>query len=921
MSFDSQRTGKSMSLVDFLRGDKALPSLPSPTLTNPDMVLPFDSNGPALPTPPRTVRRTPSMNYFKDRTNDLQNARTPAPKKEKRGLMSRKMLLLRSRTGSGMAVNGSQQYSPRSVPSESDLNSGPNSAYASSPTLMDVGNLAPEQVNEKRLSFGGSSFNSEEYAAIPAFLAKYEPTDGTTTDDEMFDSDSPATKKYGYSVTIEGGLDAQRRQQEEDEHNSAILSKRAEQILANAKKRLNLMEGNLRGARDLVAPLTQANLKRATSLGSSHHTYAGGSRFQLDGYGAGSSPQDQALRPLHAQASSPTMGRDYAGHARGFSETVVPERAQTALSRPNSMIRSGRIPVKASDGSWTQGLRNSRSYDSLGDSPHHLIRERPLHSRGSPDSNLEPLPEDEASHRGATSPRNSTNIEYDRNNALRIQRPPSRADDLRDQMTSLKGKISTLRDRAREDSLRRQSLQNLRTPSPFNNAVASSPEYFYTQSPSYGSPILDTNAGIGHISASTSPETPPTPPKPWGSGHVIGSSGNAFAQQAAAQRRPDASTSPQRISEFGLPRQPSPEPVAPTQYQHKRTQSGTAIVQPAANRYAHHNPVRRSEVSSAHALTGTARQSMPGAYNDDGISPLPIDKSTMPDYNYVVSEDEAESVYEDAEDESPVVVAHEDRDDAFDYKHFFLHSAMVTYGNGRSRSSSDASSVTSVETARGPTAIGDDRDFDPSSSLFPPPTPETPERLKEIERNLHKRTLSADSVSSFATFATANEGHMSPEDRSRQQSALDWPMPPSELNSGPSSRRNSRPSTAIKRHIRGKDSSSDRADSGVGLPRRSNSDHVRSRPEANIASPPMSPLAVMHDPATIAVNALLDPNGRQLGMKDKAILFGLIDHLRRTVQKLQLEDEDQYESRVLRRRLDDATKALSAEQRPSSSKN
>jgi len=243
MSFDSLRHGHQMSALEFLR-DKPLPSVPSPTLTNPDMVLPsFDGDVHAsLPSPARTMKRTPSLNFFRDRMAEQQNARTPAPKKEKRGLMSRKMLLLRSRTGSGMTVNGGQQQqpAPRSVPSDSDTFSTYNSNYASSPTLMDVGNLAPEQVNEKRLSFGGSSFNSEDYAVIPAFLAKYEATDGTTTDDEMFDSDSPAPKRYGYSITIEGGLDAQRRQQEEAEHKSAMLSSRAEQILANAKKRLNV---------------------------------------------------------------------------------------------------------------------------------------------------------------------------------------------------------------------------------------------------------------------------------------------------------------------------------------------------------------------------------------------------------------------------------------------------------------------------------------------------------------------------------------------------------------------------------------------------------------------------------------------------------------------------------------------------------
>ncbi|KAK0274142.1 hypothetical protein LTR35_011935 [Friedmanniomyces endolithicus] len=959
MSFDSLRHGHQMSALEFLR-DKPLPSVPSPTLTNPDMVLPaFDGDVPAsLPSPPRTMRRTPSLNFFRDRMAEQQNARTQAPKKEKRGLMSRKMLLLRSRTSSGMTVNGGQQQqqqtAPRSVPSDSDTFSTYNSNYASSPTLMDVGNLAPEQVNEKRLSFGGSSFNSEDYAVIPAFLAKYEAIDGTTTDDEMFDSDSPAPKRYGYSVTIEGGLDAQRRQREEAEHKSAMLSSRAEQILANAKKRLNLMEGNLRGARDLVAPLTHANLKRATSLGSSHHTsYAG--RGGFDGYGAESPVRQYPVRPLTAQASSPTMGRDYVGHARGFSGTELPERPQTAFSKSHSMTRSGRIPVKASDGSWTQSLRSSQSYDSLGSNGAH--RERPLHAKGSPDSNLEPLAEDEASHR-ATSPRNSTGKD-DRHNALRIQRPPSRTDDLREQMTSLKGRISTLRDRAREDSLRRQSLQNLRTPSPFSNSAASPPEYFYTQSPSYGSPVLDTNAGIGHVSADNSPETPQAPPETWDASHTVSGSRNAFAQQAAAQRwRSDDHVSPGRVAKSVVPRKPLPEAATPMQNQHKRTQSGTMMVQPAADRYAHHQSSRSHDLPGAYAQDEAEAPASPGAYaEEDSELSLPTAESITPGYDHTVSDagdEENASVYQDAVAESPPVVAHEDRSDAFDYENFFLHSAMATYGNGstgRRGSHSSAETTTSVATARGPAAElteDHDFDFDPSSSLYPPPTPETPERLKEIERSLiHRRTLSDDSVSTFATFATADEGRLSPFDRSRQPSALDWPIPPSESiaparptsNSRPPSA--SRPITAIKRGpgsgvvaitaaAKHRSTSSERADSGVGLPKRANSGGCLSKTKQRtagptLASPPLSPRssgaapqnlqAYPHDPAKVVVNGLLNPLGKGLGLKDTAILFGLVENLRRVVAGLQQEGsgEGEFDARVLRVRLEEAAAVLEGE--------
>ena len=237
---------------------RPLPSLPSPTLTNPDMVLPNEpSRIPSLPSPPRNAwrERPPSLSYLRDKPNEGGRPRTASGasgtatpvKKEKRGLMSRKMMLLRSRTASNgiMQLNGNVKPVPRSVASEEEPRGSADygSGYASSPTLMDVGNLAPEQPEERRISTSAKSFASDEMNGMQQFLAKYdnkdEDKDELGTDDEL-ENESPATQRHSYSASIENGLDAQRRQQEEDEHNSAILSKRAEEILANAKKRLNV---------------------------------------------------------------------------------------------------------------------------------------------------------------------------------------------------------------------------------------------------------------------------------------------------------------------------------------------------------------------------------------------------------------------------------------------------------------------------------------------------------------------------------------------------------------------------------------------------------------------------------------------------------------------------------------------------------
>ena len=110
----------------------------------------------------------------------------------------------------------------------------------------EAGNLEPPVAGaeELRRASNASSFNSDEMAGMPEYLNRFS-RDGATPDDD-FDGDSPAPQRYGFAVTADTEIEAQRRQQQEDEQTSLFLSKRAELILANAKKRLNV--------RDVVRP-------------------------------------------------------------------------------------------------------------------------------------------------------------------------------------------------------------------------------------------------------------------------------------------------------------------------------------------------------------------------------------------------------------------------------------------------------------------------------------------------------------------------------------------------------------------------------------------------------------------------------------------------------------------------------------------
>lgn len=927
--------------------DKALPQLPaSPTLTNPDYILPSGGLS-ALHSPPRVSRRPPSPSYLRDESPSPKTAAMARKDKHPLGLMSRKMLLLRSRSSGSI----NDKISPL-----------PRSSYAAEfmpeePVLQDVGNLAPEQSDylrlpdsDRRSASGGSS--SSDISGMTTFLADYGNQDSTSDDEVLEESGtSPAAPRANSIVDLEADdeLDAERRKQQQEEYNSAILSKRAEQILANAKKRLNVMEGNLRGARDLVAPLTAANLKRATSLGSARYTNTYGRRQVANGYEHNEQSQQQPSHKLQPQSSSPAMGRDYQGRARGFSEADLPERPYTALDQAHHLIsRNVRTPVRSAELSPAKGLRGSRSHDSLasgGMMGYGGGRERALHARDSPDSNhLETL--QEADERKST--RNSGNgVDQFSNNGLGIYRPSSRTSDLREQMSSLKGKISSLKDRAREDSLKRQSRSNLRNASPFNNALAAAPEFFYTSSTGNGSPVLETNAGMGWTSNSDSSSSPI---KMWEGGTPRMGGRNALAEHAGAQD--EHAVRQARVVEIGASKTPDSKfQVRPTRQTpssarstHRRTASGTAIINSANNRYSHHQPQPRAGSQNVPGtyLDEDEHSEMPHRFASESSHSSPPSESWLSiDHGYAPSEDE-ESIYEDAQDEQNTVVAHEDREDAFDYEHFFLHSAMGTYSGNRRGSDASDTSASSAETAKGPALAQDDEEgyaLRHSSGTYPPPTPVTPERLREIERNLHKRALSNESITTLDTFATAEEDPVSPMEESGRAYGFDErravsPMlserslhsdfqNATQLASRIEGRPISRPGTAV-RHAAHGDSSSDRADSGVALSRRStiNTDRIPSgttmprpqtarSPGSQMMTPPTSPRGKFRqDPITVAVNALLDPDGRPLGLRNKAVLFGVMESLRQVVQQLQQADDTQYESRLLRRRLDGAKLCL-----------
>lgn len=155
--------------------------------------------------------------------------------------MSRKMMLLRSRTAS----NG---YGARA---------GQEATISPNAFLTDMGDIGPEQYPGSKWSTDESEAESEDMSGLPQFLAKYKSSArASRADDDLEGSTAVGLHEYPESTVapVSDEDEEERLQKEKDEQASAILSKRAEQILANAKKRLNVRELAIR------IPLTAADV-------------------------------------------------------------------------------------------------------------------------------------------------------------------------------------------------------------------------------------------------------------------------------------------------------------------------------------------------------------------------------------------------------------------------------------------------------------------------------------------------------------------------------------------------------------------------------------------------------------------------------------------------------------------------------------
>lgn len=397
-------------------------------------------------------------------------------------------------------------------------------------------------------------------------------------------------------------------------------------------------------------------------------------------------------------SSDPNTSSTKFGHSRVPSDNLIQTDTN---SSPLAAFPQRSASALGAAGGYRQPLSSSKSVDAL----------KRNHDRGSyrtcrtslpgRENGLEALSEDEMSHehqaRGSGQLVDFLSPTFGYNPDAPGSRPGSATQmrELKEQVHGLKGRISSLREQAKADSLKRRSLQNLHTGTPF------------------------TNAEIDQWSPDSQPETPPS------GEHDKLEAGVEHIPQDESHPSPIQDDDETSISEYELASEGlRPPPVI------------IAADEIAQNEAQAHEPADNDDDDD-----DMATEDGNDSFNDEFESGIEYDDGAS---------ESGESLYHDAY-QTPV--SHEDREDAFDYEHFFLHSAMGTLSQEHLGRRGSYSSEDSVETTRGPVI--------------------TPGK----ERNrYHSRNASTDTSSTEDTFATAREE----EEKRRSQASISVYEVPSE---------------------------------------------------------------------------------------------------------------------------------------------
>ncbi|RHZ46374.1 uncharacterized protein CDV56_100694 [Aspergillus thermomutatus] len=669
---------------------------PSPTLSNPDMILPFDvgERESSTPSPPFNLPSLSHLQAFYENkplpslpgTDSSHGAPYPPSIRPQKKNFPRHTWLQDSRDASrrlsdiGEEDAGSSPHKGGGSGNLGLASRGSAPKLASSPVLYEQGEKETRD-HKAWSSSSGSTVGAVSELSLREVTKNDSDGSGALTSEEV---------QGVTSVAEEKGPD--------DEFSSAILESEAERILENAKKKLTLMEGNLSRAR--------SSMRSSPSLSSSPSPSAGTQPLGL-GQPVGGLYQSISRADRRASALRPratyTSSQDSANnrHSRVYSETNLPS---TAPSNPPSTGPSLSRSLSAMGSSTSSNFHNDeRSF-------HYEATRAYLTHRASV-SSMQPPAAIQRAHSvkqsgsnsetpkglGITSPdvdSDKTHKYEEFNSAHPSHDPPSRAQsqlqvrDLQDQMKGLHIKISSLKVKAQEDNLRRRSLQSLRTPSPFTEGDQWYPSALELKN-SNGS--LRSNMGRGRTAEAQEHQH-----------HQERQERETVGNGWAYDRRDHQTEQP----EAKLRRKPSA----------------------ASHTVSHTDHDDRKSINES--LYEDAEE---GEYDMDGSSYWDIDREALEE---ILREPLDDEDLEESLEAFPAVpqhtemTPHEEREDAFDYEHFILHSALGNYSQSRLRRTSNVS-TSSVETTR---------------------------PFHEASGTRHSRSDSTASLSTIATFATATEG-------------------------------------------------------------------------------------------------------------------------------------------------------------------
>ena len=600
----------------------------------------------------------------------------------------------------------------------------------------------------------------------------------------------------------------------------------------------------------------------------------------------------------HRQPNGPALDESKQGHSRVFSETSVPSSLATTLPNGNSSGEqsqySNGVRTNGADTSSREGpSETSRNWFWNG-----LTRNKSLSHVGRQSNGLEPLNEDgpapqsfempAAQHDDITeeesvdlqSPRAATfDAQTPPTNGLTRARSTTQMHELREQMQDLKGKISTLKQRAREDSLKRRSLQSLRTPSPFTAAE----QWYMGTSVSEGSQSAP-GLGLAEVIPPPSAGEEQTEAREELLNDGLQDSGHA---SPVAEQQFSTASEPEKDSPHVLVDAGSGNKAA-LGTPHIQIKGGIGYPSKKERLVLIDEP---SPVKQHHDMPDRATVE----------EPAPADKEPKP----AEDNDLEDSLYGDDDFHetrtSPIVERHEDRPDAFDYEHFMLHSALGSYsGIGMRRSSSrrdranSLSSESSVETTKPRNSIG-----------------EKPAELGSINGHTatggHGRQNSIESTTTDNTFTTAIEDKES--DVSEASDTIQEEPAPRQKIGLPKNRADRiRPESRSRNSFR-------------------NRKHITSaqRGWPNGASPKTSPVekpAPSQPPDVLTYLSSLAPRveGAQPGTlalaeKDNEMVERVVRSLSKLCSHMHTlgPEGSKYEARVFRRKLDAARRILDGE--------